>query len=51
MTLPPPGCGQYRQEMLLLALRRRLARTDIPEKEKQRIRQEVHELERQLNMA
>jgi hypothetical protein len=46
-----PTCKDYRQEMVLLAMRRRLARPDTPEAEKERIRAEIRRLEDLLEMA
>ena len=49
----PPGkytCTKYREEMLLLGLRRQMEDPGLPETEKRRIAQKVRELEKQMGM-
>lgn len=43
-------CTEYRQEMILLAMRRKLARPDLPEEERQRLAEEITRMERDLGM-
>ena len=46
-----PTCNDYRQEMMLLGLRRRLAEEDLSDSEKKAIQMEIKRLEEimQLN--
>ena len=44
-------CTDYRLEMVLLSLRRRLAKGDLSEAEKREIQQEIQRLEAQMGMA
>ena len=49
----PPGkytCTDYRQEMILVGLRRRLADPQLPEKERQRLLERINRLERDMGM-
>ena len=43
-------CKEYREEMTLLNLRRRLCRADLPEAEKNQLRTEIAHLQRQMGM-
>ena len=43
-------CRNYRQEMMLLALKMRLAGNEISEKEKQHILSEIREIEIAMEM-
>lgn len=43
-------CNEYRQEMILLALRRRLCNDNLPESEKETILKEIRQLELMMNM-
>ena len=43
-------CNEYREEMVLLGLNRRLAQKDLPETEKENIRQEIARLEAAMEM-
>jgi hypothetical protein len=43
-------CTEYRQEMILLALRRKLTRPDLSEEERRRLAEEVSRLEQELGM-
>ncbi len=44
---PPPTytCNEYREEMMLLALRQKLADSNLDEDEKVRLKEEIAELE------
>ena len=44
------SCIDYRQEMMLLALRRRLAQDDLSEEERRRINEEMQKLESAMKM-
>ncbi len=46
----PYGCAQYREEMTLLELRRRLNMPGLAEEDRRRIRREIKELERKMEM-
>jgi len=46
-----PGCNEYRAEMFLLALQRRLECEDLYERERQRIFAEIGVLERRLGLV
>jgi hypothetical protein len=43
-------CNDYRQEMILLALQRKLAGADLSESEKTRIQEEIRRIEEQMGM-
>ncbi len=43
-------CREYRQEMVLLGLRRSLERQDLSEEEKQALRTRLQELEAEMDM-
>jgi hypothetical protein len=43
-------CTEYRQEMILLGLKRQLEDPELPEAEKMRIAEKVRELEQQMGM-
>ena len=43
-------CAEYRQEMLLLALRKRLNEKGLSEKERKKITAELQRLEAQMQM-
>jgi len=49
-TPPPYTCVDYREEMILLGLRRRLEDPDVPEDEKPVIQARIQKLEKSLNM-
>jgi hypothetical protein len=52
MNIPPkPTCNDYRQEMMLLGLRRRLAEEDLPDSEKQAIEAEIKKLEESMQLT
>lgn len=43
-------CNEYREEMMLLGLRRRLSAKDIPEEERQRLKERIKNLEVSMGM-
>ena len=45
-----PTCNDYRQEMMLLGLRRRLAEEDLSDSEKQAIQAEIKKLEKEIQI-
>ena len=45
-----PNCNDYRQEMMLLGLRRRLAEEDLSDSEKQAIEAEIEKLKESLQL-
>ena len=45
-----PTCNDYRQEMILLGLQRRLAKEDLSETEKQAIKAEIEKLEKEIQL-
>jgi hypothetical protein len=45
-----PTCTDYRAEMMLLGLKRRLAREDLPDTEKQAIEAEIKKIEREIHL-
>jgi len=44
-------CHEYREEMILLGLQRRLNDPDLTEEEKQKIRQQIKEVEKDMGIA
>ena len=44
-------CNEYRQEMILLSLRMRLSKDDLPESEKKTIQKEIQQLESTMDMT
>jgi hypothetical protein len=46
-----PTCSDYREEMMLLALRRRLQEETLDESARSRLLAEIGELERRLGMS
>ncbi|MFO7838788.1 MAG: hypothetical protein R6X08_04735 [Desulfosalsimonadaceae bacterium] len=44
-------CSDYRMEMILLALRQRLEKEDLPEAERESIRAEISRVEHRMGMA
>lgn len=44
-------CSDYRDEMRLLALKRRLAQEDPSEEERERVAQEIARLEQSMEMS
>ena len=45
-----PTCNDYRQEMMLLGLKRRLAEGDLSDTEKQAIEAEIKKIEREFQL-
>jgi hypothetical protein len=45
-----PTCNDYRQEMILLGLRQRLAKENLSETEKKAIKAEIEKLEREIKL-
>lgn len=43
-------CNEYRQEMILLALRRKLLQPDLTEEERRRLSEEIARLEEEIGM-
>ncbi len=41
----PYGCRDFRQEMILVSLHERLRREDLSQEERQKIEQEIREIE------
>jgi len=50
MTSTHYTCGEYRLEMLLISLRRRLADQQLSQAQKQRIEREIKALEKQMGL-
>lgn len=51
--MKPPAkytCMEYREEMLLLGLKRQLERPGLPEAERRRLAERVRELEERMGM-
>ena len=46
-----PTCSDYRQEMILLGLRQRLAKEDLSEPEKKAIKAEIEKLEKEIQIS
>ena len=46
----PRTCNDYRQEMMLLAMRRKLENDGLDEEQRRRLRQEIAHLESQMGM-
>ena len=49
-TSPAYTCNEYRMEMILLALRRRLAKPDLSEAEKKSIEAEIQRVKTEMGM-
>ena len=47
----PYTCVDYRQEMILMGLKRRLEQPDLSEEEERSLRRQIRELESALDMA
>jgi hypothetical protein len=45
-----PTCNDYRQEMMLLGFRRRLAEEDLSDREKQSVKAEIEKLEKEMQL-
>jgi hypothetical protein len=46
-----PACSDYRQEMILLGLRQRLAKDNLSEPEKKAIKAEIEKLEKEMQLV
>jgi hypothetical protein len=44
-------CNEYRQEMILLSLRLRLNKENLPDLEKEKIQREIKQLESTMDMT
>ena len=44
-------CNEYRQEMILLSLRMRLNKKNLPESERKKIQSEIQQLETTMEMT
>lgn len=49
--MKPYTCTEYRQEMVLLGLRRRLADPELDQNEKKRLEEEIRKLEADMGMS
>jgi hypothetical protein len=49
-TSPPYTCKEYREEMILLALQRKLQRSDITEEERRTLVAEITRLEEKIGL-
>jgi len=49
-TMTDYTCNEYRQEMILMGLRRQLSRDTLSEAEQRRIEDEIRQLEKQMEM-
>ncbi len=43
-------CTQYREEMLLLALRRQVAQENLTEEQKKELQEKIRKLEKEMDM-
>jgi hypothetical protein len=50
MTTKPYTCRDYREEMLLLGLRKRLCDEHLPEMDRKKILREIQHLESEMGM-
>jgi len=48
---PSYTCNEYREEMILLAMRRKLQNDGLDENERRRLREEIAHLEARMGMA
>ena len=46
----PYTCNEYREEMILLGLRRKLAQKDLTPEERDRLRDEIAEVEKKMGL-
>lgn len=49
--MKPYTCTEYRQEMILLGLQRRLADPNLDPAEKQRLQEQIRKIEKDMDMA
>ena len=47
---PRPTCNDYREEMTLLALKRRLTSTELSDQERRQIEEEIQQFEKKIGM-
>ena len=47
---PPYTCAEYREEMVLLGLQRRLHSDDVSEEERERLQKRIKDLESAMGM-
>ena len=50
MTMKPYTCNEYRQEMILAGLRKRLADPNLSDSERKDLEEQVHQLEREMDL-
>jgi hypothetical protein len=50
-VMKPYTCTEYRQEMILLGLQRRLADPNLEPAEKQRLEEQIRKIEKDMDMA
>jgi hypothetical protein len=50
-AMKPYTCTEYRQEMILLGLQRRLADPNLDPAEKQRLEKQIRKIEKDMDMA
>ena len=48
--MPPPGCNDYRVEMQLVELKRRLQSETLSETEKSELKAEIKQIEKQVGL-
>ncbi len=49
-TSGPYTCNEYREEMILLGLRRRLMENGLNDTERQRLRDEINKIEKEMGL-
>ena len=52
-THPPTGrytCNEYRQEMILVGLKKRLATSNLTEKEREALKEEIDQFEKDIGL-
>ena len=50
-AMKPYTCTEYRQEMILLSLQRRLADPNLDPVEKQRLKEQIRKIEKDMDMV
>jgi hypothetical protein len=48
--MPPPGCNDYRAEMQLVELKRRLQSEALSDTEKKALKTEIKQIEKQMGL-
>ncbi len=43
-------CNEYREEMILLGLKKRLTSSDLTQEEKEKLQKEIQKIEKQMDM-